>query len=42
MDNDLLETLIYLSLLGLLPYVAVEAFELAQRTMERRRQNSRH
>jgi type II secretory pathway pseudopilin PulG len=42
MDNDLLETLVYLAILGILPYAAVEAYELAQRAIARRRQASRH
>jgi hypothetical protein len=42
MESDLLETLVYLGVLGVLPYVAVEAFELAQRTIARRRRASRH
>lgn len=42
MESELLETLVYVGLIGILPYAAVEAFELAQRTIARRRQGSRH
>jgi hypothetical protein len=41
-SDDLLETLVYLGLIGVLPYVAVEIYELAQRTIARRRRASRH
>ena len=40
--DDLLETLIYLGLIGVLPYVAVEVYELVQRTIARRRAAPRH
>ena len=40
--DDLLETLFYLALLGVLPYVLVEAFEMAQRALTRPRNTSRH
>ena len=40
--DDLLETLVYIGLLGVLPYVAVEIYEFAQRTIARHRQASRH
>lgn len=40
--DDLLETLVYLGLIGVLPYVAVEVYELVQRTIARHRQASRH
>ena len=42
MESDLLETLVYVGLIGVLPYVAVEAYEFAQRTIARRREASRH
>jgi Tfp pilus assembly protein PilE len=42
MESDLLETVIYVLLVGVLPYVAVEAYEFAQRTIARRRQAHRH
>lgn len=42
METDLLETLVYVGLIGVLPYVAVEAFELTQRTIARRQRASRH
>ena len=41
-SNDLLETLVYLGIIGVLPYVAVEAYELVQRTIARRKEVSRH
>ena len=40
--DDLLETLFYLALIGILPYVLVEAFEMTQRAIARRRNTSRH
>lgn len=40
--DDLLETLVYLGLVGVLPYVVVEIYEFAQRTITRRRQATRH
>jgi hypothetical protein len=42
MEAELLETLVYLGVLGILPYVAVEAYELVQRTIARRRETARH
>jgi hypothetical protein len=40
--DDLLETLVYLAFFCVLPYVMVEVYELAQRTIARRREASRH
>lgn len=42
MDPDLFEILLYIGALGLLPYVAVEAYETVQRTIARRRGCPRH
>jgi len=42
MEDDLLKILVYVALIGVLPYVAVEIYELAQRTMARRRRAPRH
>lgn len=42
MEAELLEILVYLGALGVLPYVAVEAYELVQRTIARRRGAARH
>lgn len=42
MEPDLLETLVYVGLIGILPYVVVEAYEMAQRTIARRRRAARH
>ena len=41
-SDDLLETLVYLGVIGVLPYVAVEVYDLVQRTIARRRHASRH
>lgn len=42
MEGDLLEIVIYVVLLGTLPYVAVGAYDFLRRTIERRRGAPRH
>lgn len=41
-SDDLLEILACLALIGVLPYGAVEIFEMARRAIMRRRNTSRH
>lgn len=37
MDSDLLEMLVYVIVIGVIPYLAVEAYELVQRTLAKHR-----